>query len=169
MIIRIGPSRPFDPAKAFGHGWRIWCGPAKGSGLDGPPAQSNLSLALDYIDIPKLRLETCLREWEDCILGDEKVERLLHSPDILIDCRLFQAFRERDYLIPKEWMNLAHGKVTTIAFPGQLLRSPSGGRYEAHMSYYAERWHFSTRWLKNLCFSSHFSLVLPVDYAKARE
>lgn len=130
---KIIQTKPFNPAEFIGKGWTIWKGPADGDGLTGEEDFDPRSRALTEIDITWLRFETCLREGESSIKGEEKIRRLKEMPDFIrLGGNAFLGFWE-DYQANKEnsaleWIYRAH-KIRFIDFPDDILRSPGGSHY----------------------------------------
>jgi len=121
---------PFDPKSFLGSGWII-------------EEQDERSHALAEIDLSKVMLETCLKEGETSITGEEKQKRLKASGHIRLDARFFLALWRNPKLIPAAWK----GKV--ICFDGTILRNPNGNRYVLCLNWNANRRNWNCNWLNN--------------------
>ncbi len=136
----IDRSTPFNPAEFIGNGWTIWRGPADGDGLSGEEDQDERSLALTEIDPAAIFLETCLRDREDRITGEETIRRLKAAERIRLDAGIFSVFLENHMRIPKEWKKKTNGYRTFIFFNGTTLRSPWGYRYTLYLCFHDREW-----------------------------
>lgn len=131
---QIIQTKPFNPAEfpGLGKGWAFWKGPADGNGLTGEEDFDPRSRALTEINIARLRFETCLREGESSIKGEEKIRRLKEMADFIrLGGNAFLGFWE-DYQANKEnsaleWIYRTR-KISFIDFPDDILRSPNGSR-----------------------------------------
>ncbi len=129
MILTIDRVTPFNPTTFFGYGWSIWRGPADRAGRRGEKQQDGRSLALTEVDFSKILLETCLREGESKITGEEKLRRLKASGRILLDARIGQALYREGGQKTLRWLHDTHG-ITYVDFMGTELRGgPYGYRY----------------------------------------
>jgi len=123
----------FNPAEFFfGESWSIWKGPIDGDGLSGEEDIDSRSLALSQIEINKFLFETCLKEGENSITGEQKLLHLKEKPNFIrfggnvffefwLD---YQAKKENSFLeqVYKKY------KITYLDFFGTILRGPGGDR-----------------------------------------
>lgn len=156
---------PFNPVEFLGKGWAFWRGSAGGDGLTGEEDADLRSRALVEIDTTRLRFETCLREGESSIKGEEKIRRLKEKPDFIrLGGNAFLGFW-LDYQASKENSALEHlyrtRRITFIDFPGDILRSSDGYR---SMLYLCRRghggWDWDVCWLENDWFADNPSVGL---------
>lgn len=122
----------FDPARFIGKDWRIWRGPADGDGLTGEKDTDPRSQDIAEIEIARILFETCLREGENSIAGEEKLSRLKKAGHIRLGGNTFLGFWE-DYQANKEnsvleWLYRTR-KITYLDFFGDILRDPRGRRF----------------------------------------
>jgi hypothetical protein len=124
-------TKPFDPAEFLGKGWQTWKGPVKGRGHSGEEDIDLRSWTLSKIEITKFLFETCLREGEESIPGEEKLRRLKEEKPgfIRFGGNVFLGLWV-DYQVNKE-NSVLDGfyrdlKIGFIDFFGQILRRPAG-------------------------------------------
>jgi hypothetical protein len=150
-VIKLDPSKKFDPAEFIGAGWTIWKGPADGDGLKGKEEIDERSLALTEVDLSKVILETCLKQGESSIRGEEKLARFKAlAQTIRLGGNAFLALWE-DYKINKEnscleWLR-RNREVTYVDFMGLVLRNPHGDRCVLFLYFYGGRWGWLYSWL----------------------
>ncbi|MEK9185760.1 MAG: hypothetical protein AAB863_03210 [Patescibacteria group bacterium] len=155
-ILLINRTALFNPAKFLGEGWSIWRGPADGDGLSGDEEQDERSLALTEVDFSKVRFETCLKDDEHGITGEEKLRRLKEAGHIRLDAKVFQTLWENKDKIPESWKEKINDNIRYIFFDGTILRSPSGSRDVLCFCWDDGEWHWYCRW-----FSRDWSAVIP--------
>lgn len=160
LKIPINRSTPFDPAEFLGQGWSIWKGPAAGDGLSGDEEQDERSLALTEVDLSQIRFETCLKDREDAVKGEEKLKRLKESGHIRLDVKIFQTLWNNKYLIPANWKEKINGNTRFIFFDGTTLRGPDGYRYVLCLYFSGGGWRWFCFWLGDVWGSSSPSAVL---------
>ncbi len=158
--IVIDRTTPFNPAKFLGEGWSIWRGPANGDGLSGDEEQDERSLALTEVDLSKVRFETCLRDGEPRINGEEKLKRLREAGHIRLDAKVFQSLWEHKDKIPESWKEKINGNTRFIFFDGTILRSPYGGRLVLYFYWLGGEWSWSFYWLVDVWCGGSPSAVL---------
>lgn len=140
----------FDPARFIGKDWRIWRGPADGDGLTG---EEDMDPRRDIaeIEIARIIFETCLKEGENSITGEEKLSRQKKAGYIRLGGNTFLGFWE-DYQANKEnsvleWLYQTR-KITYLDFFGDILRDPSGSRRVLCLDRSGDgRWGWSCGWL----------------------
>jgi len=124
-------TKPFNPAEFIGKDWRIWRGPIGGDGLTGEKDTDPRSQDIAEIEIARILFETCLREGENSIKGEEKLSRLKKAGHIRLGGNTFLGLWE-DYQANKEnsILELLYRtrKITYLDFFGDILRAPDGRR-----------------------------------------
>lgn len=149
--VKIDPSNKFNPTKFIGEGWTIWKGAKDGDGLKDKEEIDERSLALTEVDLSKVILETCLKQDESSIVGEEKLTRFKAIANtIRLGGNVFLALWE-DYQANKEnscleWLRKNRG-VTYVDFFGLVLRNPRGRRYVLYLCFGGSEWHWSYDWL----------------------
>ena len=148
-IIRIADPR-FNPTEFIGSGRTIWKGPADGDGLEGEEELDKRSLVLTEADLSAALFESCLKNGESSIKGEEKLKRLRASGNVQFGGNVFLALWH-DYQSNKEnsclewlWRNR---KISWMSFFGLVLRFPLGNRYVLSLSRIADEWFWSYDWL----------------------
>lgn len=140
-----------DPARFIGKDWRIWRGPADGDGLTGEKDTDPRSQDTAEIEIARILFETCLREGENSIPGEEKLSRLKKAGHIRLGGNAFLGFWE-DYQANKEnsvleWLYRTR-KITYLDFFGDILRDPNGDRSVLYLCRRDDgQWGWSCNWL----------------------
>ena len=153
-------TKPFDPVEFIGKGWSTWKGSAGGDGLSGDEDIDPRSTSLSEIEISKIIFETCLKSGEKSITREEKLRRLKEKTDFIrFGGNVFLGLW-LDYQANKENSILEfiyrNFKITYIDFPGQILRSPNGGRDVLYL--YRDdggRWDWFCYWLDFDCFADN--------------
>jgi len=160
--IKSIPTKPFNLAEFLGEGWTVWKGPVDGDGLSGEEDIDFRSLAVTQIEINKFLFETCLRDDERSITGEEKLRRLKENPNFIrfggnVFLGLwgdYQANKENSAL---EWF-YRERKITYLDFPGLVLRNPHGNRRVLYLSWLDDgEWYWDCHWLDGSCFADGFS------------
>ncbi len=135
-VLRLDSSHNFDPAEFIGQGWTVWRGPKDGNGLEGEEELDVKESNLAEIDFGQVLFETCLREGETSIKGEEKLQRMIAFGNIRLGGKAFldlwldwQANKENSVL---EWLH-RNRQITYLDFFGLVLRSPSGNRYVLYL------------------------------------
>lgn len=124
----------FNPEEFLGKGWTIWKGPIDGDGFSGEEDIDPRSLALTEIRLDDILFETCLREKERWISGEEKLRRLKAKQNIIrLGSNVFLALwldrqRNREHSV-LEYFYQSKG-ITRLDFFGLILRDspPAGSR-----------------------------------------
>ncbi len=157
-------AKPFNPAEFISKDWAIWKGPIDGDGLSGEEEIDKRALALTEIELSSLSFETCLKEGEKLIKGEEKLRRLKEKPDLV---RLggnvflglwldYQANKENSAL---KWL-FRNRKITYLDFLGLVLRNPGGHRGVLYLYRLGDgEWCWHYRWLENDWHGDGFSAV----------
>lgn len=149
-VVRTNPNLKFNPAEFIGEGWTIWKGPANGDGLSGKAEVDERSPALMEVDLSKALFESCLKQGESSIKGEEKLRRLRESGNIQFGGNVFLALWQ-DYQQNKEnscleWLYRNH-KISWMSFFGLVLRNPNGRRCVLCLFRYDGEWDWSYSWL----------------------
>ena len=150
LVLAINRLKPFNPSEFVGSGWAIWRGAKNTNGLKGKEKQDTRSLALKEVDWSKVLFETCLKEGETRITGEEKLIRLEVSSRILLDAGIgrdlfldYQSNKENSVL---EKLRRERG-ITYLDFFGTILRNSDGYRYVLCLDWDVGRWYWRVRWL----------------------
>lgn len=138
---------PFDPVEFIGKGWSI-------------DEQDERSLKLNEVDLAKVKFETCLKEGETIIKGEEKLKRLKNTGYTRLDARFFLTLWQNQHLIPEAWKEKTNGNTTLIFFDGTVLRRPDGGRFVLFLFWRGGRWSWHCRWLGHDWDADRPSVVL---------
>ncbi len=146
-ILRIDRSVKFDPAKFLGEGWKI-------------DEEDERSLTLAEVDLVQIRLEHMLKDGEDQVRGETKLERLKKAGHVRLDARIFQILWENQNLIPESWKEKTNGNTTFTYFDGTILLSPDGYRYVLYLYWRDGQWHWNVLWLENGWYRHRPSAVL---------
>lgn len=113
--MKITP-KPFDPVKFIGNKWSLVA--------DEHDARCD---ALTEVDFSKVLFETCLKDGETSITGEEKLKRLKANGNIRLGASVFLGFWE-DYQVRKEDSTLEHfyfeKGITYLDFFGDVLLGP---------------------------------------------
>lgn len=128
-VLRINRKKTFDPVGFIGKGWKI-------------TEQDERSLALTEVDLSKVLLETTLKEGENVVGGEEKLNRLKATGHVRLDAAIFQALWENQGLIPEAWK-----EVGAIYFDGTILLNPHGLRCVLCLCWSDGRWGWGCGWL----------------------
>jgi hypothetical protein len=163
-VIKLDFSKQFNPAEFIGGDWKIWRGPADGGGLKGNEDLDIRSLALAEVNLALAVLETCLKEGETSIGGEEKLNRLktleqkirLGGNVFLALWQDWQANKENSCL---EWLR-KNREVISLDFFGLVLRDPHGSRYIPCLYWRDGQWCWNYRWLDSTWNSGHCSWSL---------
>jgi hypothetical protein len=139
-----------DPAAIFGSGWKY--SNKKGDTDD-------RSLVLTEVDFSKVLLETCLKEGEQRITGEEKLKRLIESGNIRLDPRFGAALFQEEGHTTLERLNKEHG-VTCLDFFGKTLVRPGGGRCVLCLYRRGGGWCRGADWLDGVWNVGDFSVGL---------
>ncbi len=115
-------------------GWRTWRGPIDGNGLEGEEDIDPRSLALTELEVSKIIFESCLKEGESPITGEEKVRRQKESDKIRLGANIFlpiwqnyEARRHCSKDLILDWLYFER-KIYNLDFTGTILRDPQGNR-----------------------------------------
>jgi len=129
-ILTIDRSKPFNPRKFIGLGWKI-------------EEEDERSLTLATVNIADIMLETTLKASDNGrVQGEEKVHRLKASDAIRLDAKVFQTFWENKHLIPESW------KGKCVCFAGTILRDPYGSSRDVLcLCWDGGRWDWYCHWL----------------------
>lgn len=130
----IDRTTPFDPEKFIGKGWSI-------------AEQDERSLSLAELDLAKAQFETCLKQGENSIKGEEKLKRLKQDGRIRLDVKVFQILWENQHLIPESWKEKIDGNTRYIFFDGTILRDPLGDRFALYLCWLDGEWRWGYSWL----------------------
>lgn len=138
----------FDPVAFIGTGWKIL-----------KKESDKRAKALTQVDFTKVSFETCLKEGETRITGEEKLKRFKDSGKIRLGAETFLAlWQEKDHAT-LESLHKEKG-LTYLDFFGDVLESPSGLRCVLCLYRRVGRWSWCYSWLDNLWYDRHFSVSL---------
>lgn len=135
-------SETFDPVTfpGLGKDWPVWKGLATGKGLEGEEDRDSRADALTQLDPTTIQFETCLKDEETRIRGEEKLSRLKKKTDrIRLSGNQFLALwsdykaRGKDSVL--EWLRKNRG-ITYLDFFGLVLRDPDGYRSVLYLCFY---------------------------------
>ncbi len=132
---------PFDHENSLDNGWSIeW--------------QDPHPLALNEIDLSKIKLATTLKKDEKSVNGEENLRRLKATENTLLDARVFHALWNNKRLIPDSW------KGQIVCFPGTVLRGPDGYRNVFCLCWGGDDWNWRYYWLGSAWRANSLSAVL---------
>lgn len=141
LVLPVG----LDLIKCLGEGWKIK-----------EEDRSLFALTLTEIEIDNLLFETCLREGETRIAGEENFRRLKEKPDFIpLGSNACFGFWE-DYMTKKqysvlEWIYQTHQEVfdtdPKLYFFGTIFLDPSGYRSVLYLYRDDDGWHRDYNWL----------------------
>ena len=126
-------TKSFNPAEFLGDDYIAWKGPADGDGLMGEKDIDPRSLVFTEIDPAKFIFETCLRDNERLISGEERACRLKkENPKFIrfggnVFTNLWKNYQVNKKNSVLEWIHLTFG-VRFMEFQGLILRDPCGRR-----------------------------------------
>ena len=145
------PIRPFDlDFRIFGPGWKY---------SDKKGDTDERSLLLTEVDFSKTLFETCLKEGEPRITGEEKLKRLIKSDNIRLDPRFGEAlYQEEGHMTLERFYK--ERNVTYLDFFGKVLVGPLGGRCVLYLCRRGGRWYRSAGWLGRGWYDGDFSVGL---------
>lgn len=120
VIQMVVTARPFDPVKFLGAKWASI-----------PEERDPGSAAFSEVDFSTAIFETCLKEGESSITGEEKLARLKSGKNIRLGASVFMGLGE-DYQVGKrdsvlERLYKEQG-ITYLDFFGDVLLGPNGNR-----------------------------------------
>jgi hypothetical protein len=110
----IDRSKPFDPTRFIGSGWRI-------------VEEDTRALAITEIDFSKVRFDSGLKEGESVIDGEEKLKRLKQLPGIRLDAKTGQTLYEEKGQATLRWLYDTYG-IRWFELAGTVLRYSDGDR-----------------------------------------
>lgn len=123
----------FNPAKFLGKGWKIWKCHAASDRLYGNYKDVyRRALSITKIELSKFVFRNCLKEGEDDITGEEKIQRLSRMPDFIgfgpnVFLGLWEDYEKNREYSALEWLYRNFG-VSFMDFPGAILRTSKGRR-----------------------------------------
>lgn len=132
-------SQLFELKKLLGKGWVA-------------EEQNELALTLTRVDFAQARFETCLREGEDSIKGEEKRRRLKERQAEFIPhggnqfWALWQDCKKNGENSVLEWLRKVKG-ITYLDFFGLILRRPNGFVCVLCLCWRSGCWDWHCRWL----------------------
>ncbi len=151
QTITIDRSKPLNPAKFIGKGWTI-------------EEQDERSLSLTTIDLSKVRFETCLKDGEVNIDGEEKLKRLKEAADyIRLDAKVMQTLLSNKKLIPESWKQ-KNGEPLYIFFDGTIFKDSDGVRYIVGMAFLNKKWDWDFIDLSTQWTVQHPSAVITIEH-----
>ena len=112
-------TKTFNPTEFLGKGWTI-------------EEEDPRSVAIKEVEPEKFLFETCLKEGENWITGEEKLARFKEKPDFIpfgadVFLTLWEDYQANKRNSVLEWLFLSKG-VKFMDFFGTVLRSPYGHR-----------------------------------------
>ncbi len=137
--LKITP-RPFDPVKFIGEKWSLI-----------PEEHDVRCDTLTEVDFSKVEFETCLKDGESSIKGEEKLVRLKANGNTRLGATVFMGLWE-DYQTNKENSVLdrlyKEQGLTYLDFFGDVLLYPHGNRYVLYL-YRGDggQWRWHCYWL----------------------
>lgn len=150
--MKITP-QPFDPIRFIGKGWSII-----------PEEHDARNDALTEVDCSKILFETCLKDNETSITGEDKLKRLKAGGNIRLGAPAFLGFWE-NYKMRKENSVLEHlyreKGITYLDFFGDVLLAPRGDR-KVLCLYRRDAgvWGWDYYWLASVWLAQDFSASL---------
>ncbi len=133
-------TKPFDPAQFIGKGWSLI---TEEHGVRND--------ALTEVDFSKASYETCLKDGESSIKGEEKLKRMKENANIRLGATAFMGLWE-DYQAHKENSILERfyreQKITYLDFFGDILLAPDGHRGVLCLYRLDGGWYWGYRWLE---------------------
>ncbi len=129
--------KTFNPATFTGRSLKV---------LDGE--NDKRAEALIEVDFAKVIFDTCLKDGETRITGEEKLKRLKESGNIRLGAETFLALWNEDGRKTLEWLHKEKG-ITYLDFFGSILESSNGGRCVLCLHCYDGRWGWNYSWLGN--------------------
>ena len=156
-------TKSFKPAEFIGKGWTVWKGPIDGDGLSGEEDVDKRSLSLSEIKLASLFFETCLKEGEKPIKGEEKLRRLKERPDLIrlggnVFLGLWFDYQANKKNSAMEWL-FQNRKITYLDFFGLILRYPDGDRRVLYLYRDGGGWSWHCSWLGNAWAAGDLSVV----------
>ncbi|MFH0912416.1 MAG: hypothetical protein V1807_02020 [Patescibacteria group bacterium] len=149
-IIQIDPDQPFNPTEFIGKGWTI-------------DEEDERDLSFAELDLSKIQFETCLKENEFVITGEEKLRRLKamkvirHGGNIFL--ALWQDYKANNENSGLKWIYQNQG-VTHLDFFGLVMRNPVSFRHVPSFYWRSGRWFWRCLWLdRDWWRSNHPSAV----------
>lgn len=155
VILKRDSAKIFNPAEFVCESHTIWRGRADGTGLEGELDQDERSLALDELDLNKVRFESTLEKGEKVVRGEERLLRLKAKPLIRLDPGWLTELLADTSKIPEHWKKMEH-----IPFDGQILRDPHGRRYVLSLYWHGKAWYWDIHWFYNDFSADNPSAVL---------
>lgn len=153
----------FNPAEFIGPGWTIWKGSADRDGLNGDEDRDAREDALTEIDWGKVLFETCLKDNETIITGQEKLLRLKATNNVRLGGRAFLSLWQ-DWQKNKKNSVLEMLRKTrniNLAFFGLVLRSPDCRRCVLCLCFDGGEWRWRCYWLDPVWGTGYRSASLP--------
>ena len=108
--------KTFDPVIFISKGWKVL-----------NYETDKLGANLTEVDFNKMVLETCLKEGETSITGEEKLKRLKEGSNARLGLKAFLALWEEKDHATLEWLYKEKG-VAYLDFFGDILEYPDGER-----------------------------------------
>jgi len=124
----VDRSESFNPHASFEYdpGMKVWHGLSAGDGHAGVREEDLCSLALDSIDLDKVRLVNYAQRGQD-LTYEDGYNKLKADRHIRLDAKIFETLWENQFLIPSAWEGRPHSEPL-ICFGGTVLRGHCGNR-----------------------------------------
>jgi len=158
---RILPTiKTFDPATFIDKGWKVL-----------EAETDRRASALEQVDFTKANLETCFKQGETHITGEEKLKRLKEGGNIRLGSETFLALWTEEGQKTLEWLHGEKG-VACFDFFGTILEGPYNDRFVLRLYRYGYsydegrvfggwKWDWTYYWLGNDWDDGDYTLCLP--------
>jgi len=137
--MKITP-KPFDPVKFIGKDWSLVA--------DEHDARNDTLIEVDFM---KVSFETCLKEGEIHIKGEEKLKRMKENGKIRLGATVFIGLW-KDYQMRKDNSVLEHlyreKRITYMDFFGDVLLDPDGDCHVLYLLRNDGGWYWYYSWLE---------------------
>ncbi len=127
--------KTFDPVAFIGRDWKVI-----------KDESDKRTEAMTEVDFTRVNFETCLKDGETYITGEEKLKRLKEGGNILLGAETFLALWEEKDHATLEWLYKEKG-VTYLDFFGTILGRPDGRRCVLYLYRDDGGWHWRCFWL----------------------
>ena len=139
--ISIDRSRPFNPVEFIGAGFK----------MDPNEPEDQNSLVLTEFDLKKVRFEHMLKEGEESITGEKKLQRLkardnFVRADAKFGQTLFEDWQKNGENSMLEYLRKTRG-VTWMDFPGTVLQGSGVRRCVLYLRWSGGCWSWRCLWL----------------------
>ena len=152
VVGMIVAPQPFDSVQLIGKGWSLIA--------EEHDARND---ALTEVYFAKVNFDTCLKDGESCIKGEEKLKRMKVNSNIRLGATTFMGLWEdyqakgKDSIL--ERLHQERG-ITYLDFFGDVLLTPRGNRRVLFLYRHGDVWHWRYSWLGHGWLAEYFSLSL---------